>query len=107
MDIALYILLMVLFISDLSIVGLVMGRSLISRKSWKADAVTANHAFDTSPYGIAVTVQEVLMAVICLRNLWCAPPSNIGVFSFAPSSLCACSSLARQQLPCTRMMHAD
>ena len=74
-DIALYALLMALFISDLSIIGLTMGRSFLSAEalaSFGGDVPTAQSVLDASPYGLASTVQELCIAWICLRNLWCA-----------------------------------
>ena len=68
-DIGLYTILMILFVSDLSIIGLTMGRSLISDPAITSD--TASSVLDTSPYGLASTVQELLIAWICIRNLWC------------------------------------
>lgn len=72
-DIGLYALLMALFISDLSIIGLTMGRSFLPPETLQrlGDVPTARNVLDSSPYGLASTVQELCIGWICLRNLWC------------------------------------
>jgi hypothetical protein len=73
-DIGLYALLMALFISDLSIIGLTMGRSFLSPDAlarFGGEVPTARSVLDRSPYGLASTVQELCIACICVRNLWC------------------------------------
>lgn len=78
-DICLFGVLMALFISDLSMIGTTMGRSLLSSTQGagaQQSVPTADGLLDTSVYGVACTVQELIMLMICLRNLWCA---GIGV----------------------------
>lgn len=73
-DIFLFGVLMALFISDLSMIGTTMGRSLLSTSQAAGDGqssvATADGLLDTSAYGIACTAQELVMLVICFRNLW-------------------------------------
>jgi hypothetical protein len=88
-DISLYAALMILFISDLSIVGLTMGRSFISvdivhSSTLGLNAATAHSLMDNSSYGLASTVQELCMACICLRNLWCDVLSHAMPFLCPP-----------------------
>lgn len=77
-DIFLFGVLMALFISDLSMIGTTMGRSLLSSSQatggGQPSVATADGLLDTSAYGIACTAQELLMLMICLRNLWYAAP---------------------------------
>ena len=73
-DLSLFMLLMLLFIVDLSIVGLSMGRSFIatSPEDIAAMAVpTTKGLLDQSRFGIASTTLELVMTLICLRTLRC------------------------------------
>eukprot|EP00892_Ulva_mutabilis_P007601 jgi/Ulvmu1/5212/UM022_0005.1 len=71
-DIFLFAVLMALFIVDLSMIGNTMGRSLLSDTPGvsQQSVATADSLLDTSAYGIACTAQELLMLIICFRNLW-------------------------------------
>lgn len=71
-----YMLQMALYISDLSVVGLTLGRTFITsdklKRSANSNRATAHGLLDTSPYGMACTVQELVIIAICVKNLSCA-----------------------------------
>jgi hypothetical protein len=76
-DASLYVLLMVLFIANLSVVGLTMGRTIMvtlpetSESQEPAQApVTARSVGDGSMYGVLSSTLDVVIAAICFRNLW-------------------------------------
>jgi hypothetical protein len=76
LDIAVYVLQMVLFVCDLSIVGLTMGRTLISnnrltRNSAGIAHATAHGLLDMSPYGLTCSIFECVILIICAKNLGC------------------------------------
>jgi hypothetical protein len=76
-DAGLYVLLTVLFVANLSVIGLTMGRSIIVRLPDTSGpqgatdiTVTARSVADVSTYGLLSSTLEVVIAMICFRNLW-------------------------------------
>lgn len=69
-DMGLYLMLMVLFIADLCLVGLSMGRSPLE-ENWVSVESPAGHRFtDARATGLASALLEVVMLLICIRDLW-------------------------------------
>ena len=67
LDMGLYLLLMVLFIADLCLVGLALGRSPLE-ETLASDENGSNPSIST--HGFAMARIEVMMLILCIRDMW-------------------------------------
>lgn len=88
-DIGLYLLLMVLFIADLCLVGLSMGRSPLD-EAWVSGEHRAGTRYPNN-WVASIARMEVVMLLMCIRDLWYGLLCWTGVVADTANGPCSCA----------------